>query len=108
MAGLSCGEPSDIACEVLSEEASDFITIPDNIVPPTVRLLALPKGNDSVIRAGESAVAGLAVLVCASKRSGLREKLGLDKYSRVLLIGIEGVTDTEIFDQIKKGGKNDG
>ena len=108
MAGLSCGEPSDMAWEVLSEEASDFITIPDNIVPPTVRLLACPEGNDPVIKAGESAVAGLAVLVCASKQPRLREKLGLDMNSRVLLIGTEGVTDTEIFDQIIKGGKDDG
>ena len=108
MAGLSCGEPSDIAWEVLSEEASDFITIPDNIVPPTVRLLACPEGNDPVIKAGGSAVAGLALLVCASKQPGLREKLGLDKNSRVLLIGSEGVTDTETFNQIIKGGKNDG
>ena len=78
-------------------------------MPPTVRLLALPKGNDPVIiKAGESAVAGLEVLVCAPKRPGLREKHGLDKNSRVLLISTEGVTDTEIFDEIKKGGKNDG
>ncbi len=103
MAGLSCGEPSDMAWEVLSEEASDFITIPDNIVPPTVRLLACPEGNDPVIKAGESAVAGLAVLVCASKQPGLREKLGLDKNSRVLLIGTEGVTDAEIFAGIMEG-----
>ena len=103
MAGLSCGEPSDMAWEVLSEEASDFITIPDNIVPPTVRLLALPTGNDPVIKAGESAVAGLAVLVCASKQPGLREKLGLDKNSHVLLIGTEGVTDAKIFARIMEG-----
>jgi diaminopropionate ammonia-lyase len=103
MAGLSCGEPSDMAWGVLSEEASDFITIPDKIVPPTVRLLALPKGNAPVIKAGESAVAGLAVLVCASKQPGLREKLGLDKNSRVLLIGTEGVTDAEIFARIMEG-----
>ena len=103
MAGLSCGEPSDMAWEILSEETSDFITIPDKIVPPTVRLLALPKGNDPVIKAGESAVAGLAVLVCASKQPGLREKLGLDKNSRVLLIGTEGVTDAEIFARIMEG-----
>ena len=103
MDGLSCGEPSDIAWEVLSEEASDFIPIPDKIVPPTVRLLALPKGNDPVIKAGESTVAALAVLVCASKRPGLREKLGFDKNSRVLLIGTEGVTDAEIFARIMEG-----
>ena len=53
MAGLSCGEPSDIAWEVLSEEASDFITIPDRIVPPTVRLLALPKGMTLLSRMGK-------------------------------------------------------
>ena len=35
-------------------------------------------------------------------------KLGLDDTSRVLLIGPEGVTDTESFNQIIKGGKNDG
>jgi len=29
-------------------------------------------------------------------------KLGLDETSRVLLIGSEGVTDTEIFNQIIK------
>ena len=92
-----------MAWEVLSEEASDFITIPDKIVPPTVRLLALPKGNDPVIKAGESAVAGLAVLVCASKQSDLKEKLGLDNNSRVLLIGTEGVTDAEIFARIMEG-----
>jgi len=35
-------------------------------------------------------------------------KLGLDDTSRVLLIGSEGVTDTETCNQIIKGGKNDG
>jgi hypothetical protein len=35
-------------------------------------------------------------------------KLGLDETSRVLLICSKGVTDTEIFNQIIKGGKNDG
>jgi len=35
-------------------------------------------------------------------------KLGLDETSRVLLIGSEGVTDTETFKHIIKGGKNDG
>ena len=34
-------------------------------------------------------------------------KLGLDETSRVLLIGSEGVNDTETFNQIIKGGKND-
>ena len=108
MAGLSCGEPSEMAWEILAEEAVDFITIPDNIVPPTVRILARPIGDDPVIEAGESAVAGLAVLICAVKQLDLRAKLGLDKTSRVLLIGSEGVTDREIFAKIMEGDKHAG
>jgi diaminopropionate ammonia-lyase len=108
MAGLSCGEPSEMAWQILSEEASDFLTIPDNIVAPTVRVLTRPNGDDPVIESGESAVAGLAVLICASKQLDLKAKLGLDENSRVLLIGSEGVTDRDIFNTIMEGGKNVG
>ena len=105
MAGLSCGQVSTVAWSIIAEEASDFVTIPENVVAPTVRLLAKPQGDDSVIEAGESAVAGLAALICIAKQQDLREKLGLDETSRVLLIGSEGVTDTEIFKEIMEGGK---
>ncbi len=108
MAGLSCGEASELAWDIITEEASDFITIPENIVAPTVRLLARPEGDDPIIEAGESAVAGLAVLICAAKQPVLRAKLGLKNNSRVLLIGTEGVTDREIFNKIMEGDKNAG
>ena len=103
MAGLSCGEPSEMAWEILAEEASDFLTIPDQIVAPTVRLLARPKGNDPVVEAGESAVAGLAALIAVRQDDVLSEKLGLGPESRVLLIGSEGVTDPVIFAEIMAG-----
>jgi diaminopropionate ammonia-lyase len=103
MAGLSCGEPSALAWEILAEEASDFLTIPESIVAPTVRLLARPLGNDSVVEAGESAIAGLAALIAARADAGLSAKLGLDAQSRVLLIGSEGVTDPAIFRTIMEG-----
>ena len=100
MAGLSCGEPSQMAWEILEQEASDFITIPDSIVAPTVRLLARPQGDDPVVEAGESAVAGLAALIAARQNPELSDALGLNAQSRVLLIGSEGITDPEIFAQI--------
>ncbi|WP_114285374.1 diaminopropionate ammonia-lyase [Candidatus Halocynthiibacter alkanivorans] len=103
MAGLSCGEPSEMAWEILAEQASDFLTIPDQIVAPTVRLLARPMGNDPVVEAGESAVAGLAALIAARQDTALSAKLGLDAGSRVLLIGSEGVTDPAIFAEIMAG-----
>lgn len=103
MAGLSCGEPSPMAWEILAEEATDFLTIPDAIIAPTVRLLARPLGDAPVVEAGESAVAGLAALIAARQDAALSAKLGLDAKSRVLLIGSEGVTDPEIFASIMAG-----
>ena len=100
MAGLSCGEPSEIAWPILDDEAEDFITIPEDIVAPAVRILARPPFGDQAIEAGESAVAGLCALLCAARQDGLREKLGLDSQSSVVLIGSEGVTDQAIYDQI--------
>ena len=103
MAGLSCGEPSEMAWEILSQEASDFLTIPEEIVAPTVRLLARPMGADDALEAGESAVAGLAAVIAARSDAALSDQLGLDAKSRVLLIGSEGVTDPEIFARIMEG-----
>lgn len=103
MAGLSCGEPSELAWEILAEEASDFLTIPESIVAPAVRLLARPLEGDTAIEAGESAIAGLAALIAARQDEDLSAKLGLDAQSRVLLIGSEGVTDPAIFTMIMEG-----
>lgn len=103
MAGLSCGEPSPLAWEILDEEASDFLTIPESLVAPSVRLLAAPLEGDTAIEAGESAIAGLAALIAARADAGLSEALGLDESARVLLIGSEGVTDEAIFNMIMEG-----
>ena len=103
MAGLSCGEPSQMAWDILSEEAADYVTIPDNLVAPLVRMLACPKGSDAPIQAGESAVAGLCALIAARQDNVLSDKLGLDSKSRILIIGSEGITDEEIYHQMMRG-----
>lgn len=97
MAGLSCGEPSVIAWEVLAHSAHAFMTIPDSLVAPTVRMLAQEKTGDTSISAGESAVAGLIGCLCAALQPYLREKILLGPDSRILLIGSEGVTDPGLF-----------
>ena len=100
MAGLSCGEPSALAWEIINEEVSDFLTIPESVVGPAMRLTANPPGNDPVITAGESAICGLAALIMASLTPAMKKQLGLDQHSRVLLIGSEGITDREVYAQI--------
>lgn len=102
MAGLSCGEPSSLAWEIIGQEVADFLTIPESLVGPAMRLAANPIGADPAIEAGESAVCGLAALISVARRSEMREKLGLDENSRVLLIGSEGITDAEIYHRIMR------
>lgn len=100
MAGLSCGEPSELAWKILEEEASDFLTIPENVVGPTMRLLANSPYGDPGLEVGESAIAGLAGFICSASQQNLRSKTGLTENSRVLLIGTEGVTDGSLFNQL--------
>ena len=97
MAGLSCGEVSLLAWESLAEGADDFLTIPESLVAPTMRLLARSPFGDAAVTAGESAVAGLAAAIAAARSPALGEALGLDGKSRVLAIGTEGATDPVIY-----------
>ncbi|WP_207060617.1 diaminopropionate ammonia-lyase [Motiliproteus sp. SC1-56] len=101
MAGLACGEVSLLAWEVLSEGASDFMTVTDQAAVDCMRLMA--NGalcSERPVVAGESAVAGLAGVILAAQQPSLREALGLDENSQVLLIGSEGATDPELYTEL--------
>jgi len=100
MAGLSCGEPSEIAWEFLRHSAAAFMSIDDEAAMAAMRWLASPDEPDAPIVAGESGGAGLAGLIAASNDSAAARFLGLDATSRVLLIGTEGDTDTALYEQI--------
>ena len=106
MAGLSCGEPSALAWEILAEEARDFLTIPESVIGFSMRLLARPQNGDPVIEAGESGVAGLAAAIAAARQPALRAALGLDGQSRILVFGSEGITDPDIYARILEGENN--
>lgn len=97
MAGLSCGEVSLIAWEILARGASDFLAIADEAVAPAMRFMASGEGGGGAIEAGECAVAGLIALIAVVNDDVLRPRLGLDASSRVLLIGSEGATDPELY-----------
>lgn len=85
MAGLSCGEPSLLAWEVLAAAASDFVSINDDGIGAAQAALAR-----AGIRAGECSTAGLAVL--ADTQAAMRRALALDENAVVLLFGTEGET----------------
>lgn len=97
MAGLSCGEVSLLAWQVLSRGAEHFVAIGEDLVGPAMRLLASGAAGGGRIVAGESAVPGLIGLVGVAGDPALRAAVGLDAASRVLLLGCEGATDPEIY-----------
>jgi diaminopropionate ammonia-lyase len=104
MAGMSCGEVSLIAWEVIRRAASDFMTIADGAVAPAMRMLASGVAGGGTIEAGECAAAGPVALIAACCDQRRRGRMGLDADSRVLLIGSEGATDPAIYSDILKAG----
>lgn len=100
MAGLSCGEVSTLAWTLIQPAVTDFVSMNDDLIAPTMRLLARGDGGTPPIVAGESAVPGLAVLLAASRQEALRNALELDADSRVLVLGTEGATDPSIYREL--------
>lgn len=98
--GMACGEPSMIAWDILQVAADGFVTIPDDAAIDAMRTLNnLIVGGHSIV-AGECAGAGLAALRWAVTQPAVKQALGLDAASRVLLIGTEGATDPAVYRRI--------
>ena len=97
MAGLSAGEVSLLAWEVLKCGADNGLAVPDDRVAEAMRWLGEGEAGDASIVAGESAVAGLLALLCAGECDELRQALGLDENSVVQLFGTEGATDPDLY-----------
>ena len=100
MAGLACGEVSELAWEILRAGADAAAAVDDSYALEAMRVLARPAAGDPPIVAGETGGAGLAVLLAACDHPELRTTLGLDARSRVLLLGSEGDTDAAIYREV--------
>lgn len=100
MAGLACGEVSLLAWQILANGADDFMTLSEDAIADTMGLLAKGYKNDPAIEAGESAVPGLAAAINARKQDTFAKALNLDAQSKVLVIGTEGATDPELYQQL--------
>lgn len=100
MAGLSCGEPSLLAWQLLSAGAEHFVAVSDEEAVAAMRTLADGIDGDTPIVSGESAASVVAALELAVGDDALRTALGLDGASRVLLFGTEGDTDPELYREL--------
>ena len=100
MAGLACGEVSQLAWQVLEPLASAAVSVEDRDAVAVMRRLADPLPGDPAVVAGESAVAGLAALQAVAADPAAARALGLDGGSRVLCFATEGDTDPALYEQL--------
>lgn len=104
MAGLSCGEVSALAWPLIRKGAAHAVTIDDAGVGPMVRWLANSTAADRPnIVGGECSACGLIALLAIQQDPALANDMGIDSESRVLVIGTEGNTDAEMYDNIIAG-----
>ncbi|CAG8919249.1 unnamed protein product [Penicillium salamii] len=100
MAGLACRAPSPAAWKLLTWLASDFIAVPDSVAVDGMKALANGDEGDIPVVCGESSAASLGVMLGSGSDPNLRQKLGLDGNSQVVIFGLEGATDPEIYESL--------
>ena len=109
MAGLACGEPSSLCWPILRDRAEGALSCADTAAANGMRILAAPLQGDDAICSGESGAAPLGALEYVMARPEMeevRQALGLDAASRVLLFSTEGDTSPELYRQIVWYGRH--
>ena len=100
MGGMSCGEVSLVPWEILKSSVKYCISLPDDDIAKTMKLLANANFSNDKIVAGENAVPGVISLIASCEDEKVKEKIQLDKNSNILLIGCEGDTDKEMYQKL--------
>ena len=108
MAGLACGEPNTISWDILKNHVKVFIAAPDWVAAKGMRMLSAPIKGDVQVTSGESGAApfgALAAMMTMDEYSDLKNAIGLNSDSKVLLFSTEGDTDPERYKNIVWEGK---
>jgi len=100
MAGLSCGEVSELAWPILRHGASHVLTVSDEGVKPMMRYLAESKGERPNIVGGECSASGLITLKTMVDNPELAQSANINENSVILMIGTEGATDLQLYKEI--------
>jgi len=109
MAGLACGEPNTISWDILRNHVSAFVSCPDWVSARGMRMLAAPVKGDPAVTSGESGAVGMGLisaLMETDEYKDLREAIGLDRFSQVLMFSTEGDTDPEKYRRVVWDGEH--
>ena len=100
MGGMSCGEVSLVPWEILKNSVKYCISLPDDDIAKTMRLLGNGNFSNDKIIAGENSAPGVISLIASYEDEKIKEKMKLNKDSNILLIGCEGDTDQEMYQKL--------
>jgi len=100
MGGMSCGEVSLVPWEILKNSVKFCISLPDDDIAKTMKLLGNSSLSDEKIVAGENSVPGVISLIGSCVNIKIKEKLKLNSKSNILVIGCEGDTDEEMYQKL--------
>jgi diaminopropionate ammonia-lyase len=104
MGGMSCGDVSSIAWEILKNSTNYCLTISDEAISTAIALLAEARLSDEKIIGGECAVPGLIALISSFNKREYLDKLELNSESNILLFGCEGLTDKAMYQKLLSDG----
>ena len=100
MGGMSCGEVSLVPWEILKNSVKYCVSLPDDDIAKTMRLLGNSSFSDEKIIAGENSAPGVISLISSCEDQNIKEKLKLNNNSNVLVFGCEGDTDKEMYQKL--------
>lgn len=108
MAGLACGEPNILSWDILRNHTTAFVSCPDWVSAKGMRMLGAPMRGDDRVISGESGAVGMGLLATLMEDEDykeLRQAIGLDETSHVLMFSTEGDTDPEKYKSIVWDGE---
>ena len=100
MGGMSCGEVSLVPWEILKNSVKYCISLPDDDIAKTMKLLGNASFSEEKIIAGENSAPGVISLITSCENEKIKEKIGLNKNSNVMIIGCEGDTDQAMYQKL--------
>ena len=100
MGGMSCGEVSLVPWQILKNSVKHCVSLPDDDIAKTMKLLGNSSFSDEKIVAGENSAPGVISLITVCEDENIRHKLDLNEKSNVLVFGCEGDTDQEMYKKL--------
>ena len=100
MGGMSCGEVSLVPWQILKNSVKHCLSLPDDDIANTMKLLGNSSFSDEKIIAGENSAPGVISLIASCEDQSVKENLQLNKDSNILIIGCEGDTDKEMYKKL--------